>query len=367
MQIIQLRVAYDEIALIYRNGKLVEALREGVYRRFDWAYRLRSEVKKLRETQIMSDDLDQMARFEALADVARFVDLKDNERALVTVDGRFMGVLQAGLYGFWTALRKVEIEILDARELRFTHRNLAGILKQASAQRALTVYEVEEGCVGALFVEGELREVLSAGTLAFWKDVARLRLQVIDLREQVLDVAGQEIMTQDKVTLRLNAVVTYRVKDVRRLLAQVVDATQTLYREAQLVLRAQVGGRSLDALLADKNSLADDARKALAAKAAEYGVEILALGVRDVILSGDMKLLLNQVVEAQKAAEANAIKRREETAAMRSQMNTAKLMENNAVLMRLRELEVLESIARTTNLSVVLGDGSLSERITKLI
>ena len=69
------------------------------------------------------------------------------------------------------------------------------------------------------------------------------------------------------------------------------------------------------------------------------------MGIRDVILPGDMKELLNKVTEAKNAAEANLIARREETAAMRSQANTAKLLEDNPTLMRLRELEVLERVA----------------------
>jgi len=91
------------------------------------------------------------------------------------------------------------------------------------------------------------------------------------------------------------------------------------------------------------------------------------MGIRDIILPGDMKEIMNKVIEAQKGSEANGIKRREETAAMRSQLNTAKLMESNPVLMRLRELEVLETVAQTTNLSVILGDKGLTERVTKLI
>jgi regulator of protease activity HflC (stomatin/prohibitin superfamily) len=94
---------------------------------------------------------------------------------------------------------------------------------------------------------------------------------------------------------------------------------------------------------------------------------VRTVGIRDIILPGDMKILLNQIMEAQKAAEANVIKRREETAAMRSQANTAKLMEDNEVLMKLRELEVIEKIAQTSNLQVVLGDGSLKARLLKLI
>jgi chorismate mutase len=69
------------------------------------------------------------------------------------------------------------------------------------------------------------------------------------------------------------------------------------------------------------------------------------VGIRDIILPGEMKDLMNKVTEAKKAAEANLIARRDETAAMRSQANTAKLLADNPILMRPRELEVLEKIA----------------------
>jgi hypothetical protein len=75
-----------------------------------------------------------------------------------------------------------------------------------------------------------------------------------------------------------------------------------------------------------------------------------------------MKDLMNKVTEAKKAAEANLISRREETAAMRSQANTAKLLVDNPVLMRLRELEVLEKIAANGKLNIVLGEKSLGEK-----
>ena len=90
-------------------------------------------------------------------------------------------------------------------------------------------------------------------------------------------------------------------------------------------------------------------------------------GIRDVILPDDMKDLMNKVTEAKKAAEANLIARREETAAIRSQANTAKLLADNPTLMRLRELEVLEKIAGAGKLNVVVGEKGLTERIVNLL
>ena len=80
-----------------------------------------------------------------------------------------------------------------------------------------------------------------------------------------------------------------------------------------------------------------------------------------------MKDIMNKVIEAKKAADANLIMRREETAAMRSQANTAKLLDNNPTLMRLRELDVLEKVAGNSKLNVVLGEKGLADRIVNLL
>ena len=77
---------------------------------------------------------------------------------------------------------------------------------------------------------------------------------------------------------------------------------------------------------------------------AETGIEVTELGVKDVILPGEIRELVNKVVEAERTAKANLIRRQEETAATRSLLNTAKLMEDNPLLLRLKELESLERL-----------------------
>ena len=197
--------------------------------------------------------------------------------------------------------------------------------------------------------------------------MAKARILDVDLREQVVDVAGQEIMTADKVTLRLNAVVTYKVADPLKAVTTVEDYRQALYREAQLALRGVIGTRELDALLSDKDAVARELDGIVRGRVAGFGVEVVALGIRDVILPGEMKDLMNKVTEAKKAAEAALITRREETAAMRSQANTAKILESSPTLMRLRELEVLEKVSEKANLTVVLGEKGLADRVVKLL
>jgi predicted RecB family endonuclease len=112
--------------------------------------------------------------------------------------------------------------------------------------------------------------------------------------------------------------------------------------------------------LSERSLLSDAVRTLAAARAADLGLELIDLGVKDIILPGDMKTLLNKVIEAQKTAEANVILRREEIAAVRSMSQTAKLLEENPVLMRLKVLESYQGLAdKVGTLHVVLGpDGA---------
>jgi len=246
--------------------------------------------------------------------------------------------------------------------VRFVYEQFKVIVRSALANRVLDICTVQRDRVGVLFIEGRYAETLAPGEYAFWKGPADAKLVEVDLRETMVDVSGQEIMTADKVTLRLNAVVTYKIVDARQAISQTDDVRQALYRETQLVLRAVVGARELDTFLTDKDSVAKEIEDNVRRRAGELGLEIASVGIRDVILPGEMKDLMNKVTEAKKAAEANLIARREETAAIRSQANTAKLLAESPTLMRLRELEVLEKVASAGKLNIVLGDKVLGER-----
>jgi regulator of protease activity HflC (stomatin/prohibitin superfamily) len=201
----------------------------------------------------------------------------------------------------------------------------------------------------------------------FWRGVGQVNLRKVDLRETQLEVAGQEILTADKVTLRVSMLVHYRVTDVEKALSLTSDAGQALYRSAQLALRESVGSRPIDRLLSDKETVSSEVREALKARAAELGLELGAVGLRDIILPGEMRTIFNQVIEAEKRAQAELIRRREETAAARSQANTAKLLAENPVLARFKELEMLREILAGTNASFVLGPGDLADQIKGLI
>ncbi len=363
----RIKIRSYEYGLYFRDGEFMGLLETGKHWLFDPLLKVRVDTVSTRAPWLVHDRLDVIVKSGVLQDRAVVLDLKDDQRGLVWIDGRFSQVLGPGLYAYWLGAREVRVEVVDARQVRFEHTDLKVIARTQSALRYLDACTVNRNCEGVLFIDGTYVETLQPGLYAFWMNAAESKMVEVDLRESMVDVSGQEIMTADKVTLRMNAIVTYRVTDARQAVATADDVRQAIYRETQLALRAVVGTRELDALLTEKDAVVQDLEQAVRGRAADLGLEIVSVGIRDVILPGNMKDLMNKVTEAKKAAEANLIARREETAAMRSQANTAKVLADNATLMRLRELEVLEKIAATGNLHIMVGEKGLTDRVLNLM
>ena len=367
MFIKNVKIRSYEKGLYFRDREFIGLLEKGRYRFVDPLFKVEIYVVSQRKPWLEHEDLDVIVKSGALKDHATVLDLKDYQRALIWIEGRFEKVLGPGLYALWTEVCNVKVEILDARDVHLKHKDLNIIAQSKDVANELNIVSVEEGYAGVYFKDGAYIETFGPGQYLFWKKMGKVKFYHVDMRENMLDVSGQEIMTSDKVTLRMNAVVNYRTVDALKSVSVVEDSKQAIYREAQLALRAVIGAHDLDTLLADRDKVAKDLEDTLKDRAAEFGLKVLSLGIRDVILPGDMKDLMNKVIEAKKAADANLIMRREETAAMRSQANTARLLENNPTLMRLRELDVLEKVAGNSKLNVVLGEKGLADRVVNLL
>ena len=361
------RIRNYEMGLLFRAGEFRGLVESGTHWFFDPFNQVRVDISSKRDPWLVHEKLDLIVKSGVLKDRAVVLDLKDNERALVWIENRFSHILASGLYAYWTGMKDVRVEVVDARNVRFEHTERKVISKSPFTQRVLDLVTVERDRAGVMFIDGRYVETLTPGQYAFWKGQSEAKVVEVDLRETMVDVGGQEIMTSDKVTLRLNAVVTFKIVDALKAISQTDDVRQALYRETQLVLRGVVGTRELDAFLTDKDSVSKEIEETVRRRASELGLQIASVGIRDVILPGEMKDLMNKVTEARKAAEANLISRREETAAIRSQVNTAKLLADNPVLMRLRELEVLEKIAVNGKLNIVTGDKGLADRVLNLL
>jgi len=363
----KVRIRQHERGLHLRHGDLVGVLAPGSYW-LPWRMigRDRVEIVDVLETRFEHAELERFLHVGSLRDELTVVDLVDDQRAFVWKDGRIAYLLGPGRHALWNEPAALAVEIFDVTPEPFQHARLEAVLAHPDAEQYLQQVSIGDWNRALVFQEGRIVRTLDGGRYVFWRGVADTFWKIVDMREQVADVAGQEIMTADKVTLRLNLVVSYQITDAVLAASVVGDAAQALYREAQLALRAAIGSQTLDALLSDKESIGADVRSVIAERAAEFGVTVKNVGLRDVILPGDMKLILNQVIEAQKRAEANLIRRREETAAARSQANTARLLAGNPALARMKELEAIQEILAGAKTTFVFGQTNLSDELRGL-
>ncbi len=367
---VTVRIRKHERGLVFRFGDYVRSLGPGEYRL--WA-RLRSkaraevEVVSTLKSRLEHPLMDALLKDPDLAGQLTVIDLTQSQRALVWLDGRLSGLLGPGRHVYWNQPLQVEVERFDIKSLRFEHSLVDQVLQLKGAQDHLEAVSVVPESAVLLYRNGALVDRLGPGQHVLWKGAGQLGYRTVDLREKTADVSGQEIMTADKLTLRVNLTVVYQVVDALKSVSVTESADQSLYREAQLALRAAIGGRTLDQLLGDKLSVGLEVSKALEARAGEFGVKLKSVGLRDIVLPGDMKAILNQVVEAERKAQAELIRRREETASVRSQANTARLLAENPTLARVRELELLKDVLSGTKATFVFGQGDLAEQVRALV
>jgi regulator of protease activity HflC (stomatin/prohibitin superfamily) len=349
-----------ERALLTRNGRLERVLEPGRHRLFDPKHELTAEMFNVVRTEFPAERYAVLnaARPDLAADLFEVVETKANEIAIVSLDGRpvvLMVPWQVRVY--WKLATRVDVERIDVTsDPRVSARHLSMIERTRST--VVTEAVVENHEAGLLYVEGRLVERLAPGRHAFWTVGRKIEVKRLDLRPQPVEITAQEMLTKDRIALRVTLTAFRRIVDPERLVGVVPDVDAWLYRLVQFAIREAVAGRTLDEVLSAKAVLDAELRHYVRERVADSGVEVTELGVKDVILPGEIRELVNKVVEAERVAKANQIRRQEETAATRSLLNTAKLMEENPLLLRLKELESLERLVeKVGRIDLHAGDG----------
>jgi regulator of protease activity HflC (stomatin/prohibitin superfamily) len=353
MKIINIK-AYT-VGLVFKNGAYKKMITEGMN-----LISIFETIKVVDMTKqfIAPIDLTILLKDQQLANVLQVVEVKDNQIALQYENNVFKNVLAAGRYAYWTGIINQKFIVVDLSVIEIPKEIDTAILNSKEILNYLRVYTVESYEKGLLFINGKFEKQLEAGVYFFWKNNIPVVVLKTDVRQLQLEITGQEILTKDKANLRLNFFAQYKVSDVVKALVENKDFEKQLYMFLQLAFREYIGNVTLDELLEKRESIAEYVNKMVAEKTFVLGVELLNCGIKDVILPGEVKDILNQVLIAEKKAQANAIMRREETASTRSLLNTAKLMEDNQMLFKLKEMEYVEKIAEKIN-SISLSGGNL--------
>jgi regulator of protease activity HflC (stomatin/prohibitin superfamily) len=346
----------NQLGLLYKDKQFVRVLEQGVHKFWDIQkrYSLKTVAMNTLNREITSEEmlslLDEHANaFDKLAEAW---ETGEQDLGLVYEANKLVDIKLPNQRGaFWKSVRAMRVEKLNIAEKFAIEERAAALMLGAeneklrkAAGNAIYALTVPEGFISFLEVNGQVTETLLPGTYAWWKFSRVLKTKLYDTRLQNMEINGQEILTKDKVSLRINLSATWQILDAEKVRLNLADHADFLYREMQLALRTVVSTQTLDQLLQDKNLLNEQVQKIVSGKAIEYGIAVKTVGARDIVLPGEMKTILAQVVEAEKLAEANVIRRREETQATRSLHNTAKVMEGNPILLRLKELESLEKI-----------------------
>lgn len=353
-----------QVGLVFKDGVYQRMLTAGKYwfwkNEIVYIYDITKPFQAPIELNILLQDA-------TLAGILHVVEVKDNEIVLQYENGLLKQVLTAGRYTYWKSAINYEFIRADISKIEIADNISSSVLQNRLLANYVRSYSVESYEKALLFVNGKYVQVLQSGVYYWWKNSMVINVGKVDMRQQQLEINGQEILTKDKAALRINVWAQYKVADIEKALLQNAAYDKQLYVAFQLALREYVAGFSFDELLDKKDGIAPFVQQQVAAKAEALGIEVTGFGIRDIILPGDVKEIMNQVLIAEKKAQANTIMRREETASTRSLLNTAKLMEENAMLWKLKEMEYVEKIAdKISNISVG-GNGQLMEQLKQIL
>lgn len=252
------------------------------------------------------------------------------------------------------------------------------------------------------------RHIISRRLRLPFRHYPKVEIVLVDMRERDLTIKGQEILTSDKVALRVSIIVQFKVTDPRAAIHHVANYEDRLYSDVQLAARRSLASMTLEQILTNRNQLSEDILSDVKGVAANYGVEIQRADVKDIIFPGNLQEIMNRVLAAERMSEAQLVEARTkaevqrieaqtkaevrrtdseaQTAAqrqaaqseadvqrikteadirdLRERQQAAQAYTEHPALLRLTELETLRELARTANARIYVNferNGKIAE------
>jgi regulator of protease activity HflC (stomatin/prohibitin superfamily) len=278
--------------------------------------------------------------------------INENQRGLLFKNGKFVEYLKPGKYVKFGKGFNAEVLHTDSAFKVFGY-NIDVFLENAEVADEVDVVDVADETLVLHFVNGKYTETLTSGKYAFFKIYDKHEFRLVRTNTpEVSDDVPRYLFAHIPNTLFTKEIDDYE-KQIHILL--------------QLALREYVGGYRLDEILENRERMSSAVLARLKEKEAGYFVTFSEAGVKDIILPGEIRNIMNTVLIAEKKAQANVITRREEVASTRSLLNTAKLMDENRTLYKLKELEHLEKICDNVGSISVTGGTDLLSQLTQIL
>jgi regulator of protease activity HflC (stomatin/prohibitin superfamily) len=259
---------------------------------------------------------------------------------------------------------------------------------------------------GLLYEDGVLRRVLEAGRFTIPRERVlsvrvgpKVEVELVDVRERELTIKGQEILTSDKVAIRVSIIVQFKVTDPVAAMHQVESFEERLYSDVQLAARRSLASMNLEQILTNRNQLSEDILTEVKESAGRYGVAILRAAVKDLVFPGNLQEIMNKVLAAERTsqaqlveartraqtqqidaqakseiakleaesraqgaalaaqseADARRVKTEAELETLRRTAEAASAYSSHPALLRLQELDALKELAKSSNARIYIG------------
>ncbi len=348
----------NQIGYLTRNGKFEKVITPGVHR---YSNALGYEVKVTEAegwVNTFTFPVKRLMEDNFFAENTVMETIPSDSFAFIMADGIPVRCVKGGMTVlYWNIFEDVEIKVVTPDTPEVPEDFPRSML--IAAGNMISTVSVPTGTVAMLYYDNRFVRELPTGMYRFWKNGVEVNARNVVVAKQLLSIPPQELLTADKVTVRVTMAIEYTVTEPRVYAEDFANGEEQLRLAAQLALRDYVGALKLEELLEKKSEFSafmiERLRKSDCAKWCEFSNG----GIRDVIIPGDIREIMNTVLVAEKQAQANVIARREEVASTRSLLNTAKMMEENPTLMRLKELEYLERICERVDSISVSGGADL--------
>lgn len=356
----------NQAGFVLKNGVFQKMITSGTYHFSRVAGYTVAIEEMLGEMDYLEVPYQVLARDAAFLNATVHTEIPDGSVGFIYMNGKLTSFASRKDYVFWNVFDKYEVRIVPMTETAIG----AEVTKQMLSlvpKHYYTEVSVGEGEVGLVYYDNVMQRQLSKGVYRFWNYYHAVSCCVLDMKQKELDIVGQEILTKDKIGIRMNVACMYKIRDAVEFVSTISDLKGQLYPTVQLVIREIVGNYKLDEILEAKEQISGEIYEALKGREEMFCVNFLTAGIKDIILPGEIREIMNSVLVAEKAAQANVIARREEVASTRSLLNTAKLMDENQTLYKLKELEYLEKICEKVGEISVNGNVGIMEQLGKMM
>ncbi|MCB1176169.1 MAG: slipin family protein [Leptospiraceae bacterium] len=356
----------NEIGLVFKNGKYKKIVMGGRHILPEF-FGYSVEIVNLNLRYSNPFPISILLKDPKFKSIIIEVEANEKELILHKEDGVLKEALRTGKYYFFNSIVKHEFEKIDISDYEINSDIPEHVLSNPIIKPFYSEHFIYEYNYGILFVNGKFIKTLKPGRYRFWNQLNTVVVTYLDKRLQQVEIQGQELLTEDRITLRLNFTCQYQIVNPEKISLEIANYLEQIHVLMQLALREFVSTWKLDSLLEKKEEAANVIMKKLKEKEEILGVKFHNAGIKDIILPGEMKDILNTVTIAEKKAQANIIYRREETASTRSLLNTAKILDENPTLLRLKELEYLEKIIEKIDSVNLSTNSGILDQLTGLV